>query len=230
MTTDAIPDGGVTQADREAADRECTVCAATVAAWPEVMCCHCQTVPWKRLATAPVAPAGEVERMREALLYARGWLGPDKIIDAALTPAATDTGPDHIPDTGRMIDTGPTIGAGGREYVAAVAFERHDDRLWKDASEREKAEYRHFADGMIAAVDRARLTATQDAGAGMVLVPREPTEAMMNAGLYHSSHDATWEDVNAVWKGMFDSIMQDGGTTTMLAAAHPAASDTGEGA
>lgn len=32
---------------------ECTVCGATVAAWPEVMVCHCQEVAWKRIA-API--------------------------------------------------------------------------------------------------------------------------------------------------------------------------------
>lgn len=27
--------------------RECETCGAVVAAWPNVMCCHCQEVPWK---------------------------------------------------------------------------------------------------------------------------------------------------------------------------------------
>ena len=36
-------------ADRPTAtNRVCTVCTAEVAAWPGAMCCHCQTMPWKR--------------------------------------------------------------------------------------------------------------------------------------------------------------------------------------
>jgi hypothetical protein len=30
-----------------ATGRECTVCGAGVAAYPEVMVCHCQEVPWR---------------------------------------------------------------------------------------------------------------------------------------------------------------------------------------
>lgn len=37
---------------------------------------------------------------------------------------------------------------------------------------------------------------------GWKLVPVEPTEAMMDAGLYQSSHDATWADVFSSWKDM----------------------------
>lgn len=45
---------------------------------------------------------------------------------------------------------------------------------------------------------------------------REPTERQMEAGLYASSHDSTWADVNAMWKAMFDAVSLDGGLTTRL--------------
>lgn len=35
-----------------------------------------------------------------------------------------------------------------------------------------------------------------------VCVPREPTEDMMNAGLYQASHDAQWADVYSSWRDM----------------------------
>ena len=38
-----------------ATNRVCAVCTAEVAVWPEVMCCHCQTMPWKLSAT-PMRP------------------------------------------------------------------------------------------------------------------------------------------------------------------------------
>jgi hypothetical protein len=44
---------------------------------------------------------------------------------------------------------------------------------------------------------------------GYVLVPREPTKAMMDAGLYHASHDATWADVHTSWKAMVDMVAAD---------------------
>lgn len=37
---------------------------------------------------------------------------------------------------------------------------------------------------------------------------------MMDAGLYHSSHDTEWADVNTMWKAMFDAVTLDGGTST----------------
>lgn len=37
---------------------------------------------------------------------------------------------------------------------------------------------------------------------GFVEVPVEPTPEMMDAGLYQSSHDATWADVYSSWKDM----------------------------
>lgn len=36
------------------------------------------------------------------------------------------------------------------------------------------------------------------------LVPRTPTDEMMNAGLYQSSHDAKFEDVYSSWVDMVD--------------------------
>lgn len=40
---------------------------------------------------------------------------------------------------------------------------------------------------------------------GYVVVRREPTNAMMNAGLYQSSHDTEWTDVYSMWVDMVDS-------------------------
>jgi hypothetical protein len=38
---------------------------------------------------------------------------------------------------------------------------------------------------------------------GWKLVPEEPTEAMMDAGLYQSSHDSDWADV---WQAYVDMV------------------------
>jgi hypothetical protein len=38
---------------------------------------------------------------------------------------------------------------------------------------------------------------------GYAVVPKEPTETMMNAGLYQASHDARWEDV---WQSYVDMV------------------------
>jgi hypothetical protein len=62
----------------------------------------------------------------------------------------------------------------------------------------------------------------------VVMIPREPTEAMMNAGLYHSSHDSEWVDVNAMWKAMFDAVTLDGGASVSAPAA-PTPPDAGQG-
>lgn len=56
-------------------------------------------------------------------------------------------------------------------------------------------------------------------GTDMVMVPREPTEAMMDAGLYHSSHDSEYGDVHSVWKGMFDAATLSGGSSAYAIAA-----------
>ena len=40
-----------TPARPEATDRRCTICGAGVAAWPNVMVCHCYEMPW------PIDPA-----------------------------------------------------------------------------------------------------------------------------------------------------------------------------
>jgi hypothetical protein len=88
----------------------------------------------------------------------------------------------------------------------------------------------HFAAAM-AYTDGERETvpATPAAGDGALreselTVPREPTDEMMQAGLYASSHDSDWGSVNQVWKAMFDSIALDGGCTTLLPVA-PSPSD-----
>jgi hypothetical protein len=132
MTTDAIPDGGVTQADRVALEDVNPTIAEYFASDPCLIWSgehrwwwradgygytadraragrytigdayartrHCdptKAIAFERLATAPVAPAGEVERL--------GSTG-NPVDLAALTPAATDTG--------------PTIGAGVERYDA----------------------------------------------------------------------------------------------------------------
>ncbi len=43
--------------------------------------------------------------------------------------------------------------------------------------------------------------------AGYAIVPRRPTAAMMDAGLYQASHDATWEDVYSSWVDMVDAAV-----------------------
>jgi len=68
------------------------------------------------------------------------------------------------------------------------------------------------------------------AGEDEVRIPREPTDVMMNAGLYHSSRDTEWSDCNTMWKAMFDAVTLDGGSSAYaLAAAPKVASDTGAG-
>lgn len=44
-------------------------------------------------------------------------------------------------------------------------------------------------------------------------IPRSPTEAMMDAGLYHCSHDMQWSDLYTAWQAMFDAVILDGGLT-----------------
>lgn len=48
------------------------------------------------------------------------------------------------------------------------------------------------------------------AGPGEVVVPREPTKAMMDAGLYQASHDAEWADVYSMWKDMLAAAPRTG--------------------
>ncbi|MCV9909963.1 hypothetical protein OIV19_20400 [Brucella sp. HL-2] len=48
---------------------------------------------------------------------------------------------------------------------------------------------------------------------GELTIPRSPTEAMMNAGLYHCSHDMEWSDLYTAWQAMFDAVILDGGLT-----------------
>lgn len=38
----------------------------------------------------------------------------------------------------------------------------------------------------------------------MTYIPRDPTDEMMDAGLYHSSHDTTYGDVFTMWQEMWD--------------------------
>ena len=52
------------------------------------------------------------------------------------------------------------------------------------------------------AAARALLAAAQPAD--WKLVPRQPTEEMMNAGLYQSSADTKFEDLLSAWYDMFD--------------------------
>ena len=61
-----------------------------------------------------------------------------------------------------------------------------------------------------------------------VTIPRNPTEAMMDAGLYHCSHDMEWSDLFTAWQAMFDAVTLDGGMTEHAKASPaPAATDTG---
>lgn len=42
-----------------------------------------------------------------------------------------------------------------------------------------------------------------------ILVPREPTRAMMDAGLYQCSADMKWEDLYSAWKDMLAAVARD---------------------
>ncbi len=53
------------------------------------------------------------------------------------------------------------------------------------------------------AAARALLVAAQPGG--WKLVPRQPTEEMMNVGLYQSSADTKFEDLLSAWYDMFDA-------------------------
>lgn len=46
-----------------------------------------------------------------------------------------------------------------------------------------------------------------------VMIPRYPTESMMDAGLYHLPAHTTWADLHTAWTAMFDTVTLDGGTT-----------------
>ncbi|MDQ7262767.1 hypothetical protein NM680_13290 [Paracoccus sp. PS-1] len=54
-----------------------------------------------------------------------------------------------------------------------------------------------------------------------VAIPRHPTQAMMDAGLYHMPADAGWADLRTAWTAMFDAAMLDGGTSDSAPSAHP---------
>ena len=61
----------------------------------------------------------------------------------------------------------------------------------------------------------ARAEAQDEGAAGEpVGPPREPTQTMMDALLYHSSHDTTWADAYTMWTNAHDAWFRDG-------AAHP---------
>jgi len=71
-----------------------------------------------------------------------------------------------------------------------------------------------FTDAEAEHLAAAFLRSPAESGDEPVMIPREPTEAMMDAGLYHSGHDADWADVHTMWKAMFDAVTLDGGCTT----------------
>lgn len=49
---------------------------------------------------------------------------------------------------------------------------------------------------------------------GFVFVPIEPTQSMMDAGLYQASRDATWADVYSQWKDMVEAAKNGGALAT----------------
>ncbi len=55
---------------------------------------------------------------------------------------------------------------------------------------------------MITSISKANLAVRQEAVGAWKLVPVKPTDAMMQAGLYQSSHDMQWEDLYSAWKDM----------------------------
>lgn len=46
-----------------------------------------------------------------------------------------------------------------------------------------------------------------------VMMPRYPTQEMMDAGLHHCSEDMSHGDLFTVWTAMFDAVTLDGGTS-----------------
>lgn len=47
-----------------------------------------------------------------------------------------------------------------------------------------------------------------------IQIPRTPTDAMMDAGLYHCSADMTHSDLHTAFQAMFDAVTLDGGCST----------------
>ncbi|KZK82975.1 hypothetical protein PsAD13_03177 [Pseudovibrio sp. Ad13] len=55
------------------------------------------------------------------------------------------------------------------------------------------------------------------------LVPRIPTQAMMNAGLYQSSHDSEWEDIYSNWVDMVEAAPEHPDEVMQILKSHPSA-------
>jgi hypothetical protein len=67
----------------------------------------------------------------------------------------------------------------------------------------------------------AALEATRTPAAPDVVVPRQATDEMISAGIYHCSHDMTVADLHTAWTTMFDTLAMDGGCTSELPARAP---------
>ena len=82
---------------------------------------------------------------------------------------------------------------------------------FKDWHQNSKAEWPAVAAAVIRSQREDRdlgwemAASAQVAPAGWKLVPRQPTEEMMNAGLYQSSADTKFEDLLSAWFDMFDA-------------------------
>lgn len=138
--------------------------------------------------------------------------------------------------------TTPVGDAGLRERIARKALEWKFGLVFEGESLCEEAEsiFRRvnpkclkavaFADEILAALQSQPGAVAGDArSAEPLMVPRYPTEAMMDAGLYHCSADMTHSDLFTAWTAMFDCIALDGGCTTSLPAVRAALSSGPQG-
>ena len=111
--------------------------------------------------------------------------------------------------------------------VFRVSITLGDDTFAVDFDHRQAAEnWRSAIAALSHPAQPAAPDPSADGGGGGevdVRIPREPTEAMMDAGNYASSHDSTSSDVETMWKAMFDAVTLDGGCTeAVLASRTPA--------
>lgn len=82
----------------------------------------------------------------------------------------------------------------------------------------------HAARKTVALYDAA-LTPKEASAATVEGPPREPTQTMMDALLYHSSKDTTWADAYTMWTAAHDTWFRDGADAASIT---PAATGAGE--
>lgn len=84
-----------------AVDRQCSVCGATVAAFDQIMCCHCHEIPWKRTRPAPSPDVAElVERLLDPSRADQTYANATDRAEAAATIAELEV------EVGRLRERG----------------------------------------------------------------------------------------------------------------------------